>query len=184
MQALFIIRTFIHIICLPLFNIYNWLISQNSIFFHFAKSSSFFISQNSDLQACDLVFRYENSPLECTLFLLSERSITSYIYLCLIFTIGSFRKIQIFFTDLQQTVCGRNWFISQNPDFINVVKNVDFAKSRFFLFRRIHISQFRKIQLSLLIYYSFISAIALYHPVIFLRMFLLHVDTFVVLILF
>ena len=64
--------------------------------------------------------------------------------------IGSFRKIQIFF------------FISQNPDFINVVENVDFAKSRFFLFRRIQIffyftesifrnfakSIFRKIQLA------------------------------------
>ena len=67
------------------------------IFFHFAKSSFFFISQNSDLQACDLVFRQRNSPLECTLFLLSERSITLHVYLCLIFTIGSFRKIQIFF---------------------------------------------------------------------------------------
>ena len=107
------------------------------------------------------------------LFLLSERSITLNVYLCLIFTIGSFRKIQIFFTDLQQTVCGSNWFISQNPDifffisqnpdFINVVENVDFAKSRFFLFRRIQIffyfaesifrnfakSIFRKIQLAM-----------------------------------
>ena len=59
MQALFTIRTLHHIICLPLFNIYNW-----------------FILQNPD----------------------------------------------IFF------------FIPQNPDFINVVKNVDFAKSRFFYF--------------------------------------------------
>ena len=131
MQAHFIIRTLNHIICLPLFNIYNWFISQNP-----------------------------------------ERLITSYVYFCLIFTIGSFRKIQIFFTDLQQTVCGSNWFISQNPDifffisqnpdFINVVENVDFAKSRFFLFRRIQIffyfaesifrnfakSIFRKIQLA------------------------------------
>ena len=54
------------------------------------------------------------------------------------------------------------FFISQNPDFINVVENVDFAKSRFFLFRRIQIffyfaesmfrnfakSIFRKIQLA------------------------------------
>ena len=97
MQALFIIRMLNHIICLPLFNIYNWLISQNPDFFSFRKIQFFFfISQNSDLQACDLVFRYENNPLECTLFLLSERSITSYVYLCLIFTIGSFRKIQIF----------------------------------------------------------------------------------------
>ena len=214
----------------------NWFISQIPDFFHFAKSRFFFISQNPDSQACDLVFRQrnsplecklfllserlitsyvylclilklvhfaksrfffisqnpvffsfhkiqiyrlatsfsdsENSPLECTLFLLSERSITLYVYLCLIFTIGSFRKIQIFFTDLQQTVCGCNWFISQNPDiffisqnpdFINVVENVDFAKSRFFLFRRIQIffyftesifrnfakSIFRKIQLAI-----------------------------------
>ena len=28
----------------------------------------------------------------------------------------------------------RFFFISQNPDFINLVKNVDFAKSRFFYF--------------------------------------------------
>ena len=32
MHALFIIRTLHHIICLPLFNIYNWFISQNPDF--------------------------------------------------------------------------------------------------------------------------------------------------------
>ena len=114
------------------------------IFFHFAKSS---FSSFHKIQIYRLATSFsdsENSLLECTLFLLSERSITLYVYLCLIFTIGSFRKIQIFFTDLQQTVCGCNWFISQNPDvfffisqnpdFINVVENVDFAKSRFFYF--------------------------------------------------
>ena len=168
MQALFIIRTLNHIICLPLFNIYNWFISQNPDFFSFRKIQFFFSFHKIQIYRLATSFSdSENSLLECTLFLLSERSITLYVYLCLIFTIGSFRKIQIFFTDLQQTVCACNWFISQNPDvfffisqnpdFINVVENVDFAKSRFFLFRRIqifflfrriHISQFRKIHIS------------------------------------
>ena len=104
------------------------------IFFHFAKSRFFsfrkihFFSFHK-IQIHRLATSFtdsENSPLECKLFLLSERLITSYVYLCLIFTIGSFRKIQIFFTDLQQTVCGCNWFISQNPDI-------------FFSFRKIQI---------------------------------------------
>ena len=120
-------------------------ISQNPDFFHFAKSrffsfrkiQIFFISQNPDffhfaksfffsfhkIQIHRLATSFsdsENSPLECKLFLLSERLITSYVYLCLIFTIGSFRKIQIFF---------------------------HFAKSRLFSFRKIqfffHFTKFR-----------------------------------------
>ena len=105
--------------------------------FSFRKIQIFFISQNPVLFSFHKIQIYrlatsfsdsENSPLECKLFLLSERSITSYVYFCLIFTIGSFRKIHIFFTDLQQTVCGCNWFISQNPDI-------------FFSFRKIQILQ-------------------------------------------
>ena len=119
------------------------------IFFHFAKSS---FSSFHKIQIYRLATSFsdsENSLLECTLFLLSERSITLYVYLCLIFTIGSFRKIQIFFTDLQQTVCGCNWFISQNPD----VFFFHFAKSRFYKccrkcwFRKIQIFLFRRIQI-------------------------------------
>ena len=98
------------------------------IFFHFAKSSCFFSFHKIQIYRLATSFSdSENSPLECTLFLLSQRSITLYVYLCLIFTIGSFHKIQIFFTDLQQTVCGCNWFISQNPDIF-----FHFAKSRFY----------------------------------------------------
>ena len=74
--------------------------------FSFRKIQIFFISQNPfffsfhKIQIHRLATSFsdsENSPLECKLFLLSERLITSYVYLCLIFTIGSFRKIQIFF---------------------------------------------------------------------------------------
>ena len=119
------------------------------MFFHFAKSSFCSFHKIQIYRLATSFSDSENSPLECTLFLLSERSITSYVYLCLIFTIGSFRKIQIFLL-----ICNKQYvatigpfrkirifffFISQNPDFINVVKNVDFAKSRFFLFRRIQI---------------------------------------------
>ena len=112
MQALFIIRTLHHIICLPLFNIYNWFISQTPDFSTDLQQTvcycNWFISQNPDI------------------FLHFAKSRH----------FSSFRKIQTFF------------FISQNPDFINVVKNVDFAKSRFFLFRKLHVSQFRKIHIS------------------------------------
>ena len=66
----------------------DFLISQNPDFFSIRKIHFFFISQNPDLQACDLFSDIENSPLEYTLFLLSECLITSYVYLCLIFTIG------------------------------------------------------------------------------------------------
>ena len=149
MQALFIIRTLNHIICLPLFNIYNWFISQNPDFFSFRKIQFFFSFHKIQIYRLATSFSdSENSPQECTLFLLSERSITLYVYLCLIFTIGSFRKIQIFLL-----ICNKQYvaaigsfrkiqiffFISQNPDFINVAENVDFAKSRFFLFHRIQI---------------------------------------------
>ena len=103
MQALFIIRTLNRIICLPLFNIYNWFISQNPdfllicnkqyvaaigsfrkiqiFFFHFAKSRYFFfISQNPDF-----INVAENVDFAKSRFFL-------------------FRRIQIF-------------FISQNPYF-------------------------------------------------------------------
>ena len=93
-------------------------ISQNPDFFSFRKIHFFFISQNPDSQACDLVSRQRNIPLECKLFLLSERLITSYVYLCLIFTIGSFRKIQIFFHFAKS----RFFFISQNPVFFSFHK--------------------------------------------------------------
>ena len=79
-------------------------ISQNPDFFHFAKSIFFSFHKIQIYRLATSFSDSGNSPLECKLFLLSECLITSYVYLCLIFTIGSFRKIQIF-------------FISQNPVF-------------------------------------------------------------------
>ena len=79
------------------------------IFFHFAKSIFFSFHKIQIHRLATSFSDSENSPLECKLFLLSERLITSYVYLCLIFTIGSFRKIQIF-------------FISQNPVFFSFHK--------------------------------------------------------------
>ena len=79
------------------------------IFFHFAKSIVFSFHKIQIHRLATSISDSENSPLECKLFLLSERLITSYVYLCLIFTIGSFRKIQIF-------------FISQNPVFFSFHK--------------------------------------------------------------
>ena len=67
------------------------------IFFHFAKSRFFSFYKIQIHRLATSFSDSENSPLECKLFLLSERLITSYVYLSLIFTIGSFRKIQIFF---------------------------------------------------------------------------------------
>ena len=67
------------------------------IFFHFAKSIFFSFHKIQIHRLATSFSDSENSPLECKLFLLSECLITSYVYLCLIFTIGSFRKIQIFF---------------------------------------------------------------------------------------
>ena len=67
------------------------------IFFHFAKSFFFSFHKIQIHRLATSFSDSENSPLECKIFLLSERLITSYVYLCLIFTIGSFRKIQIFF---------------------------------------------------------------------------------------
>ena len=53
MHALFIIRALHHIICLPLFNIYNWFISQNPDFFTDLQQTvcgcNWFISQNPDI---------------------------------------------------------------------------------------------------------------------------------------
>ena len=166
MQALFIIRTLNHIICLPFFNIYNWFISQNPDFFSFRKIHFFF--HFTKFRFTDLRPRFQIAkivPWNARSFIIR----TLHHIICLpLFNIYNWFISQNsdFFTDLQQTVCGCNWFISQNPDifffisqnpdFINVVENVDFAKSRFFLFRRIqiflfrriHISQFRKIHIS------------------------------------
>ena len=72
-------------------------ISQNPDFFHFAKSRFFSFRKIQIHRLATSFSDSENSPLECKLFLLSECLITSYVYLCLIFTIGSFHKIQIFF---------------------------------------------------------------------------------------
>ena len=73
-------------------------ISQNPDFFFISQNPFFFSFHKIQIHRLATLFSdSENSPLECKLFLLSERLITSYVYLCLIFTIGSFRKIQIFF---------------------------------------------------------------------------------------
>ena len=80
--------------------------AKSRFFFHFAKSIFFSFHKIQIHRLATLFSDSENSPLECKLFLLSERLITSYVYLCLIFTIGSFRKILIF-------------FISQNPVFFS-----------------------------------------------------------------
>ena len=128
MQALFIIRTLNHIICLPLFNIYNWFISQNPDFFSFRKIQFFFSFHKIQIYRLATSFSdSENSPLECKLFLLSERSITLYVYLCLIFTIGSFRKIQIFLL-----ICNKQYVAA-----IGLFRKIQifffhFAKSRFY----------------------------------------------------
>ena len=80
------------------------------------------------------------------------RSTTSHVYLCLILTFSSFRKIQIFLLILsainsmwlqsrELLTVSCNWFISQNPDFINVINNVDFAKSSSFFISQNPVSQ-------------------------------------------
>ena len=84
-------------------------ISQNPDFFSFRKILFFSFHKIQIHRLATSFSDSENSLLECKLFLLSERLITSYVYLCLIFTIGSFRKIQIF-------------FISQNPVFFYFTK--------------------------------------------------------------
>ena len=149
MQALFIIRTLNHIICLPLFNIYNWFISQNpdcssfrkiQFFFSFHKIQIYRIATSfSDSEIVPWnarSFYYQNAPSHYMFTFVKYLQLVHFaksrffLLICnkqYVAAIGSFRKIQIFF------------FISQNPDFINVVENFDFAKSRFFLFRRIQI---------------------------------------------
>ena len=128
MQALFIIRTLDRIICLPLFNIYNWFISQNLDFFSFRKIQFFFSFHKIQIYRLATSFSDSaNSPLECTLFLLSERSITLYVYLCLIFTIGSFRKIQIFLL-----ICNKQ-YVAAIGSFRKIqIFFFHFAKSRFY----------------------------------------------------
>ena len=93
--------------------------SKFQIFFHFAKSRClfsfckiklFFFSFHK-IKIYRLATSFsdsEHSCLECKLFLLSERSITSYVYLFLIFTIGSFRKIQIFFS----LICNKQYVVA------------------------------------------------------------------------
>ena len=126
MQALFVIRTLNHIICLPLFNIYNWFISQNPDFFFISQNPVFFSFHKIQIYRLATSFSdSENSPLECTLFLLSERSIT-YVYLCLIFTIGSFRKIQIFLL-----IC--------NKQYVAAIGSFRKIQIFFFSFRKIQI---------------------------------------------
>ena len=72
-------------------------ISQNPGFFSFTQSRFLFLHTIQIYRLVTSFSDIEHSPLECKLFLLSERSITSYVYLCLIFIIGSFGKIQIFY---------------------------------------------------------------------------------------
>ena len=94
----------------------------------------FFISQNPDfflhkIQIYRLVTSFsdsEHSPLECKLFLLSERSITSYVYVCLIFTIGSFRKIQIFLL-----ICNKQYVVAIGSFRKIHIFFFHFSKSRF-----------------------------------------------------
>ena len=73
-------------------------ISQNPDIFHFAKSFFFSFHKVQIYRLGTSFSDSEYSQLECKPFLLSECLITSYVYLCLIFTIGSFCKIQLFFS--------------------------------------------------------------------------------------
>ena len=86
MHALFIIRMLHHIICLPLFNIYNWFISQNPDFFTDLQQTvcgcNWFISQNPDF-----INVVENVDFAKSRFFLFRR--------IQIFFISQFRKIHI-----------------------------------------------------------------------------------------
>ena len=107
--------------------IFHFTKSSFCFFFHFTKSRFFFLHT---IQIYRLVTSFsdsEHSPLECKFFLLSERSITSYVYLCLIFIIGSFRKIQILLL-----ICNKQYMAAIGSCRKIRIFFFHFAKSRFY----------------------------------------------------